>query len=209
MLHAPGATPSRTRTLAKEALAILPLWLIAAVAATASGRLGRAPAQVLPLTVASLTLATLALLLATPSGRGWAAQVSLARLAWFHVWRVVPGAAFLVLYSRGQLPWLFAVPGGVGDILIGVSAPVAAWAATRAGRGARLGYVVWSALGFVDLAGVVRAAFVCSRADAASMHLLRELPLGLLPTFLVPLTFAAHLLAFYRLLATRHQAQRE
>jgi hypothetical protein len=196
------ATTGRS-TLAIETLAILPLWLILAVVAVASGRLARAPATVLPLTVASLTLMTLTLVLATPSGRAWAAEASLSRLAWFHAWRILPGAAFLVLHARGQLPWLFAVPGGVGDIVIGVSAPVAAWVATRPGRGARLAYAVWCLLGLVDLAGVVRAAFVCTRADPGSMQLLRELPLGLLPTFLVPLTFAAHLLAFYRLAATR------
>jgi hypothetical protein len=189
--------------LAKEALAIVPLWLVAAVAFTASGRLARAPAPILPATVLSLTLLAIALVMATPSGRSWAAQASLSRLAWFHTWRILPGAAFLILHARGQLPWLFAVPGGVGDILIGVSAPVAAWAATRPGRGARAGYVVWSVLGFLDLAGVVRAAFVCTRLDPASMHLLRELPLGLLPTFLVPITFTVHFLIFYRLIARR------
>jgi hypothetical protein len=203
MTTRPHAAATDTSALAKEALAILPLWLVAAVVVTASGRLARAPAEILPLSVVGLTLLTLAGVLGTPFGRRWAAQASLARLAWFHAWRIVPGAAFLVLYARGQLPWLFAVPGGVGDILIGVSAPVAAWAATRPGRAARAGYVVWSVLGFVDLAGVVRAAFVCTRNDPASMNLLRELPLGLLPTFLVPLTFAVHVLIFYRLIRGR------
>jgi hypothetical protein len=35
------------------------------------------------------------------------------------------------------------------------------------------------------------------------MHLLRELPLGLLPTFAVPLTFAAHAIALRRALAQK------
>lgn len=199
------ATTPATSTLAKVAMALLPLWLIAAVVATASGRLSRAPAGILPATVLSLTLLTTLLVLGTPSGRAWASQLSLARLAWLQAWRVIPGAAFLILYARGELPWLFAVPGGVGDVLIGISAPVAAWAATRPGRAARAGYVLWSVLGLVDLAGVVRAAYVCTRADPASMHLLRELPLGLLPTFLVPLTFAAHFVTFYRLIVSRRQ----
>jgi hypothetical protein len=47
---------------------------------------------------------------------------------------------------------------------------------------------------------VVRAAFVLSSANPGSMHLLRELPLALLPTFAVPLTFAVHVVAFAALL---------
>src|SRR5919204_6176347 len=36
------------------------------------------------------------------------------------------GVIFLVLYAGGHLPGLFALPAGLGDILVGVLAPVAA-----------------------------------------------------------------------------------
>jgi hypothetical protein len=176
----------------------LAAWLGLALWVVASGALAAAPLLALPAVIGTLTASTLAVLWRTPGGRAWSSRVSLPALVWFHAWRVVPGAAFLVLYSQGALPWGFAVPGGVGDVVIALLAPLAAWAATSSSKGARAAFVVWSLLGALDLAFVVRAAFVLSRADPWSMHLLREMPLGLLPTFAVPLTFATHALALRR-----------
>jgi hypothetical protein len=190
----------RASTFPRVAKALVAIWLAAALLAVTSGTLGGAPVLVLPASVVGLTALTLAAVFSSRQGRDWVQTVSLGRLAWFHAWRLVPGAAFLVLHARGALPWGFAVPGGIGDMAIAVSAPVAAWAATHHGRAARASFVFWNALGLVDLASVVRAAFVLSRASPASMHLLRELPLGLLPTFAVPLTLAAHVVAFVALL---------
>ncbi len=42
-------------------------------------------------------------------------------------------------------------------------------------------------------------ALRCGLADWQSMHALRELPLSLLPTFLVPLIIASHVLIFFRM----------
>jgi hypothetical protein len=38
------------------------------------------------------------------------------------VWRV-EGLVFLVLAALGELPWLFAIPAGLGDLAIGLSHP--------------------------------------------------------------------------------------
>jgi hypothetical protein len=184
--------------LPRQAAALLVLWLAAAVVAAGSGAFGRAPAFILPLTIGGTTLLALAWLATAREGRRWAQALSPAALAWFHAWRLVPGVAFLLLYARGALPWAFAVPGGVGDIAVGLSAPVAAWWATRPGRPARVAYLFWNALGVFDLVSVVRAAFMATSTDPASIERLRHLPLALLPTFAVPLTFVAHALAFRR-----------
>src|SRR5678815_4016387 len=178
---------------------LLTLWFAAALAFVASGALARAPAFALPASITLLTFATLVVLWGTAPGRAWSGRLSLAMLAWFHVWRVVPGVAFLVLHAQGALPWGFAVPGGIGDVAVGVVAPLAAWLGTKVdSRSALAGYVALTVLGIVDLANVVRAALILSLHDPASMHLLRQLPLGLLPTFAVPITFAAHALALHR-----------
>ena len=42
-------------------------------------------------------------------------QLDLRLLVLYHLTRFV-GVWFLVLYSRGELPYAFAVPGGWGDI---------------------------------------------------------------------------------------------
>jgi hypothetical protein len=65
-----------------------------------------------------------------------------------HSWRLV-GFTFLVLYSYGILPGLFALPAGWGDIAIGATAPFAAMALANPGR--RRSFIVWQALGILDL----------------------------------------------------------
>lgn len=188
----------RLAVFPRKMLALVGFWLTGALAFVGSGAFAKAPGAALPLTVVSLTALCLGALLSDREGRFWADAVSLGRLAWFHAWRAVPGAAFLVLYAAGELPRGFAIPGGIGDIAVALTAPLAAWASRRSGARAGWAYLAWNALGFLDLANVVREGAVQTLADPASMHLLRELPLGLLPAFAVPLTFAAHVLAFRR-----------
>jgi hypothetical protein len=182
----------------KRATVLVPLWLSAALVVVGSGAFARAPAPVLPLTVVMLTILALWSALSDEEGRRWSDSASPARLALFHAWRLVPGIVFLYLYAHGWLPRGFAVPGGIGDIAVALTAPLAAWAAGRREPAARASYLAWNVFGFLDLVNVVRAGAVLTLADPAPMHLLRVLPLGLLPTFAVPLTFAAHVLAFRR-----------
>jgi hypothetical protein len=59
--------------------------------------------------------------------------------------------------------------------------------------------LIWNTLGFVDIILVVFSALRFGLRDWQSMHALRELPLSLLPTFLVPLIIASHILIFVRL----------
>lgn len=57
-------------------------------------------------------------------------------------------------------------------------------------------------MGFVDIIFVVFSALRFGLRDWQSMHPLRELPLSLLPTFLVPLIIVSHVLIFVRLTAS-------
>ena len=51
----------------------------------------------------------------------------LRALVLFQCWRVIPGSMFLYYYYElGKLPFQFAVIGGIGDILVAVTAPFAA-----------------------------------------------------------------------------------
>jgi hypothetical protein len=189
-------------SIQRKLFVVAPLaWMTFAAALVASGTLARASPYTFPVMIVGLTAATLGVLWQTSVGRAFSTSLSLAQLAGFHAWRIVPGAAFLILYRLGELPWSFAVPAGVGDVAVGVLAPLVAWSATR--RGGRAALLAFTLLGAVDLLIVVRAAFVLLFTDPESLHLLRELPLGLLPTFAVPLTFAAHGLALRRVLGPR------
>jgi hypothetical protein len=170
-------------------------WFVVAVAVVVSGRLARAPVEALPILIASLTAASTAALVWTHDGRALRARLSLPALIGFQAWRVVPGALFLVLYQRGELPGAFALTAGIGDIAVAI---MAAFAARFVQSRAVL--LAFTFIGILDLAIVVRTAYVVASADPVSMHLLREMPLGLLPTFAVPITLAAHALALGHLL---------
>src|SRR6266536_28118 len=126
--------------------------------------------------------------------KAWALNVDLRWLVLFHLTRLAAGVYFLVLCQRGQLPCAFVTQAGWGDIVVAIFAlPVVA--AMRARFAKRL-LLVWNTVGFVDIIFVVFSALRIGLRDWQSMHALRDLPLSLLPTFLVPLIIASHVLIF-------------
>ena len=132
-------------------------------------------------------------------------NIDLRWLVLLHLTRLFAGAYFLVLCQRGQLPCAFARPAGWGDIVIGVLA-VAVVSAMHT-QFAKMFLLSWNTLGLIDIVFVVSSALRFGLKDWQSMHALRELPLSLLPTFLVPLIIASHVLIFVRLTRERISSQ--
>lgn len=119
-----------------------------------------------------------------------------------HLTRFV-GIYFLILYGRGELPYDFAVPGGWGDIIVATMALglIVLWRATS--RGGWLAYSIWNVMGLVDILFVVATAARLGLTAPESMQALLRLPLSLLPTWLVPLIIASHILLGIRLARNR------
>ena len=115
-----------------------------------------------------------------------------------HLTRFV-GIYFLVLYSRGELPYEFAVHGGLGDIAVAATALLVCIFSPRAGGTGFVIYFAWNILGLIDILYVVMMATRSAIANPQSMKALTELPLSLLPTFLVPIIIFTHILIFFRL----------
>lgn len=129
--------------------------------------------------------------------RTWVDALELRALVLFHVTRFI-GIYFLVLYGREQLPYAFAVPGGIGDIIVATLALVIAVAPLApATRLRAIG--LWNIIGLVDILLVVVTAARLNLANPGQMRALTYLPLSLLPTFLVPLIIATHVVIFARL----------
>lgn len=173
------------------------IWLAAAIALGASGRVAELRPPAPQLVLLGLTAALILAGATLPGFRGWLLAIPLRRLVALHVTRFV-GAYFLVLYGRGQLPYAFAVPGGWGDILTATLALGLVLLMPNIER-ARLPVLGWNLLGLADILFVVATAARLAFADPSSMAALLRLPLSLLPTFLVPIIIASHLLILVRL----------
>ncbi len=172
-------------------------WLCFAVGL--AGWFHNASAPALAATVWTLTaLALIACWKIGPIGV-WALNVDLRWLVLFHLLRLVAGVYFLVLCQRATLPCAFATRAGWGDIIVAIL--TLAVVAVMRTEFAKTLLLIWNTIGLLDIIFVVFSALRFGLTDWQSMQALRELPLSLLPTFLVPLIIASHVLIFIRIAA--------
>jgi hypothetical protein len=153
--------------------------------------------------VAALTVALIVLGRRLPALRRWAWSVDVRLLVGLHLTRVAAGADFLISARRGDLSPAFAWPAGIGDIIVALLAGLLLLLGPPTTSARRYAYQIWNVLGLADILFVIVTATKVGLADPQSMQALLRLPLSLLPTFLVPLIIATHLLLASRLTA-RH-----
>lgn len=117
-------------------------------------------------------------------------------------WRI-EGAAFLILMMLGQLPRLFALPAGFGDLFVGVTAPFMARNLHRPGM--RRIAIAWNVFGLIDLAVAVGLG-VTTNPGATQLFFtlptsaaMTAFPMAIIPTFLVPLSILLHLVSLWYL----------
>ena len=176
----------------KFVLGLLGAWFCLALSVAISGTFERASAAGVALTIWSLVAVALLALWLFPSGRDWLAETDVKWLLMPHLGRFV-GIYFLVPGSRGALPAGFAQPAGAGDIVIAVFALLMLLVSALHRRRILL---LWNIAGLIDIGFVVVAALRFGLRDWAGMAPLRQLPLSLLPTFLVPIVIVSHFLIF-------------
>jgi hypothetical protein len=118
-------------------------------------------------------------------------------------WRA-GGLGFLALYAHGILPGSFAWPAGLGDIAIGITAPWVALALIRQPDfiSSPL-FVAWNILGILDLVvavstGALSSGFVPGFAGEVTTAAMAQLPLVLIPAYLVPLFIMLHLATLFQ-----------
>jgi hypothetical protein len=178
-----------------------PVWLALAMVLGFSGLLRQVRPPGPQIMIFGLTSGLIGAFWLSRSLREWLRALDLRVIVALHLTRFV-GFYFLWLYSRGELPYRFAVPGGWGDIVVATGAAVilASWS----GFGSRRpGLLIWNLYGLVDILFVVATAATEGRANPTSMAALLRLPLSLLATFLVPLIISSHVLMFARLRARK------
>jgi hypothetical protein len=118
-------------------------------------------------------------------------------------WRAA-GFGFLALYAHGVLPGIFAWPAGLGDIAIGVTAPWIVFALIRQpGFAASKTFVVWNLLGLLDLVvavgtGALGSGLATGIAGEITTRPMAQLPLVLIPAYMVPTFIMLHLAALFQ-----------
>lgn len=172
-------------------------WFIAAVAVGRQELLQRLPPPAIPALILSLTaLLFMAYRRLTPLQQ-LINSIDLRGIVALHLTRFV-GLYFLYLQHRGFMPAAFAIPAGIGDIVTaGLAGLIIALPLSTTQR--RHAITIWNVIGFADIMLVLFSAARLTLADPAGMQALTYLPLSLLPTFLVPLIIASHLVIFVRL----------
>lgn len=125
------------------------------------------------------------------------------------------GFIFLALYAIDKLPVEFAIPAGVGDVLVGVAAPIVGYLFFKGYRWSCLAVLGWNVVGIADLAVAVTFGFLSSPGpfQLLAMDMPNELitafPLVLVPVFAVPLSILLHLATLKRLKAIVGTASNE
>lgn len=181
---------------------VLAAWLLAVVILGANGAFVAAQGKP-PLALLIAFLAPIAaFLIAFRASTGFRTFVLAADprlLVAMQAWRFA-GFAFVALQAHRILPGYFALPAGLGDMAIGLTAPLMlaglmqspAFASSRT-------FVAWNLLGLLDLVvalgtGAV-GSFLIADAGAITTGAMAELPLVLVPVFFVPLFAMMHFAA--------------
>lgn len=138
-----------------------------------------------------------------PAVREFILSADLRLIVGIQAWRWA-GLGFLTLYTYKVLPGVFAWPAGLGDMAIGVTAPlVLANLLRRPNFAASKSFVAWNLSGILDLTvavsiGALVPLFAPNLYGAVSTAPMSQLPLVLIPTYLVPMFLMLHLTALFQ-----------
>jgi hypothetical protein len=126
----------------------------------------------------------------------------------------VLGGLFLIGYAQDELPAEFALPAGIGDVFVGITAVAVAWlAATHGVERMRTTVLGWCVLGIGDLVVAVGTGFLSAPSILQQLALddpnsaISRYPFVLIPTFLVPISIVLHVYVIHRLRAAAATAR--
>ena len=199
--------PPRSRVTTWLVVAIpLVTWLALIWISAAAGvfEVGRSQIPLVPL--AGILPPVIGLTFLMRSGR-IATALDAAPPGWLvgiQVYRVL-GANFLALWAYGAIPGVFALPAGIGDVLVGLLAlPAAFYLASGAARG-RAVAVAWNFLGIADMVTAVTLGVLSSPGPLQQLALdhpnlsTSSYPTVMTPAFAVPLSLILHGLSLWQL----------
>ena len=174
----------------------LGVWLAGSVAIGAAGLLARSPVPP-PAIAGALTLLVLLIVWLVPAVAQHVRAINPRNIVAFHIIRLLAGINFIILARRGVLPDNFALAAGWGDIAVGATAILVCWWCFPLRTAAqRRTLLLWNAFGLVDIVGVLANGARIFIRDPALAEPFTRLPLATLPTLVVPIVIASHVLLF-------------
>lgn len=183
-------------------LAALTVWLAYATLLGFSSVVARndqVPPGLALLTV-PVMLAVLGLTLTKP-GAVLAVRIPLWLLLGFQLSRVGVELSLHNLWSLGLAPRIMTLEGGNIEILVGVTAPLAAWLVALGATGRRIAWA-WNVVGILSLSNIIIRAVLSVPGPLHFLHTevpdlaIVTYPFTFVPGFLAPLALALHILAF-------------
>ena len=200
LLRQDQSQPTGLGGIPLNVILILSVWFVLVVSLGAVGAfVGRpgTPPFAIAIGVGAPLLLFFACLRFSQSFREFALSLDLRLIAGIQAWRWA-GLGFLSLYAHNVLPALFALPAGLGDMAIGITAPWIILALVRRpGFAASATFIRWNVLGILDLVvaisiGTLSATLATGAPGEVSTAPMATLPLLLIPAFLVPLFLMLH-----------------
>ena len=179
----PGEKSRRLRWTVGSA-AVLVVWLVGIMLLAANG-VFRPDASGIPIALLT-TLATGYLLLFSQTFRAIIGGIPQHWLIAVQTFRIL-GGVFLVRYFQGELPGVFAIPAGVGDVLTGLFAPLVAYWWLAGKPYARTAAIAWNLFGMADLVNAVVLGVLTGGGGGGIVF-----PIVLVPTYAVPRAFLVH-----------------
>ena len=177
----PDDKSRRWRWMVGSAL-VFAAWLIGVALMAAAGFF---PSTRVPVALAT-TLAVGYVVLLSPTFRVVIAGIPQHWLIGIQTFRIL-GGVFLIRYFNGELPALFAVPAGVGDILTGILAPLVAYWWFVGKPYTRSAAIAWNVFGMADLINAVAIGVLTGGGGGGIVF-----PIVLIPIYAVPRAFLIH-----------------
>lgn len=184
-------------------------WLLLSLVLGSSGVFRAGPSTLFPVIALGIAVPILVGMLLLKHSPTLNRAIELVPIPWLvgvQLYRAF-GFIFLALYAIGKLPAEFAFPAGVGDVLVGVTAPIVGYLFFKGYRWSCLAVLGWNVVGIADLVVAVTFGFLSSPGPFHLLsidtpnELITAFPLILVPVFAVPLSIMLHLATLKRLKA--------
>ena len=176
----------RRRRWAIGSAIVFAAWLVGVVLLAGNGFFGF---DVRPRGIPTALAATLGagyLLLLSRTFRAIIAAIPQHWLIGIQTFRIL-GGVFLVRYFQGELPGLFAIPAGVGDVVTGIFAPIVAYWWFAGKPYARAAAIAWNLFGVADLVDAVAIGALTAGGGGGIVF-----PIVLIPIYGVPRAVLIH-----------------